>query len=580
MADPALDDFKARLPLVEVVARYVRLTRRGREHAGLCPFHKEKTPSFNVVGDKGFYHCFGCGAHGNAIDFVMAIEGLPFAEALQRVADLTGIAPPERAAPSAPRPDPGLIEANAAAARLFSSWLWGEAGGEARAYLRRRGLGRRAADRFALGYAPDGNALTAALRREGFAADLAVEAGLLARSDDGAAYDRFRHRLMFPIHDPRGRVVGFGGRALGEARAKYLNSPETPLFQKGRLLYGQTRAAEAVRAKNRLVLVEGYMDVVGLSQAGIEGAVAPLGTSVTEEQLARLWRHDDAPVVCLDGDKAGTAAALRLARRALPLMQGGRTLRFVVLPEGEDPDSLVRLEGSRAFGARLDAAVPLSAMIVEAETAAVGGVTTPESFADLRRRLLDYANLATDPGLKRGLRDHVFAWLDEHRLGPRRRIKSAGSGHDSGAGLGHSLNRVGNDLITAVLQTPDCLHEFEEELDEIKFESDELEDLKREILTWYAGTQSLDAAALRDHLTSHRCGPLVERLLNRPTTLGSDPQDIVALQQKLIELRRLQALQRDRARLVALYSQGDFSSDEVQYLKRSVDRLQNSNNYQ
>ena len=570
----SLDDFKARLPLVEVVARYVRLTKRGREHVGLCPFHKEKTPSFNVVGDKGFYHCFGCGVHGNAIDFVMAIESLPFAEALLRVADLTGIAPPERTAPSAPKPDPGLAEANAAAVRLFKGWLWGEAGAEARAYLRRRGLGRRAVERFGLGYAPNGDrTLRDALKREGFGEDLAVEAGLLARRDDGKIYDRFRHRLMFPIHDPRGRAVGFGGRALGEARAKYLNTPETPLFQKGRLLYGQNLAADAIRKQDRLVLVEGYMDVVALSEAGIEEAVAPLGTAVTEEQLALLWRHQDEPIVCLDGDKAGFAAALRLARRALPVMRGGQSLRFAVLPEGEDPDSLVRGRGGAAFEGLLGAAVPLSTLIVEAET---GPVTTPEQFAALRRRLLDYANLAADPGLRRGLRDHVFAWLDARRLGPKRSFKSGGGATFGGAGgLERGLKRVGNDLIAGILQAPDCLDVFEEQLDEIEFESTELEDLKREILTWYASAPSLDAADLRDHFTTHRCAPLVERLLERPPTLGSDPQHVATLQQKLTELLRLHALRRERQPFEAISVAEDIFGEGWQAKRRALDRLLN-----
>ncbi len=319
----SLEEFKARLPLIEIVARHVRLTRRGREHLGLCPFHQEKTPSFTVSEAKGFYHCFGCGQHGNAIDFVMALEGLDFGQAISRLAELTGLPAPRRAGNAEPPVDRTLYAVNEAAARWLAGRLESAQGTEAAAYLAKRGLDAATILRFGLGYAPsERTALKRALQAEGYAEPSALEAGLLVQPEDGGpSFDRFRHRVMFPIHDRRGRIVGFGGRALGEARAKYLNTPDTPLFHKGELLYGLALARPAVRERGTVIVAEGYMDVIALAQAGFANAVAPLGTAVTEAQLALLWQQADEPVVCLDGDEAGLRAAHRLIERALPLLE-------------------------------------------------------------------------------------------------------------------------------------------------------------------------------------------------------------------------------------------------------------------
>ncbi|MFP4271261.1 MAG: DNA primase, partial [Alphaproteobacteria bacterium] len=333
-----LADFKARLRVVDIVQRYVRLTRHGPLHKGLCPFHREKTPSFTVTASRGTYHCFGCGAHGNALDFLMAIEGLSFAEAVRRAADLTGLEPPVS---EAHRPETdrkrALSELLEAAARRFRARLDAADGSPVRAYLARRGLSPATIARFELGYAGGGRAaLTEALTATGVAVGDLVDAGLsIVPEDGGAPYDRFRERLMFPIRDGRGRLVGFGGRALADgAKAKYLNSPEGPLFQKRELLYGAPGLDRRV-GRGRVHVVEGYMDVIALAQHGV-AAVAPLGTAMTEAQLERLWRLDDAPLVCLDGDAAGLAAAGRLAERALAVLQPGRSLAFALLPAGED----------------------------------------------------------------------------------------------------------------------------------------------------------------------------------------------------------------------------------------------------
>ena len=400
MADQSaitLEEFKARLPLVDIVARHVRLIRRGREHLGLCPFHQEKTPSFTVSEGKGFYHCFGCGQHGNAIDFVMALEGLDFSQAVQRLAELTGLPAPRRGGEAAPAVDQTLYAANAAATRWFAGRLESASGAAAAAYLAGRGLDQETILRFGLGYAPDDRtALKRALQAEGYPEASLLEAGLLIRPEDGGpSYDRFRQRVIFPIHDRRGRVVGFGGRALGEARAKYLNTADTPLFHKGELLYGLALARPAVRERGTVIVAEGYMDVIALAQAGFANAVAPLGTAVSEAQLALLWQLADEPLVCLDSDEAGLRAAHRLIERALPLLKPGKSLRFALLPAGQDPDSLLRAAGREALARRLDDAAAADRVPVAARARrpqlrharASGGVLAalPRARADDRR---------------------------------------------------------------------------------------------------------------------------------------------------------------------------------------------------
>ncbi|HET6467468.1 MAG TPA: DNA primase [Geminicoccaceae bacterium] len=530
---PSLEEFKARLPVADVVGRHVRLTRRGRQLKGLCPFHKEKTPSFYVYEDDGHYHCFGCGAHGTAIDFVMAVEGLGFADALQRLAELTGLpAPAARAGgggdgPAARERDDGLYRANEAAARWFAGRLRAAgAGAEARAYLERRGVAPATVERFGLGYAPEGrDGLKRALVAEGYGEDLLAEAGLLVRPEDGDgdSFDRFRHRLMFPIHDRRGRVVGFGGRALGEARAKYQNTSETPLFQKGHLLYGLALARQAARERGTVILAEGYMDVIALAQAGFANAVAPLGTAVTEEQLEQLWRLADEPVVCLDGDAAGFAAAGRLADRALPRLRPGRSLRFVILPEGEDPDSLIRRHGGDALADLLQRAVPLSGLLWRRETRDQP-LDTPERRAGLRQRLRALARTAGHDDLRREL-DREFRRLFDERVGrppepgrrgarsPRSLIPQTLTGVGP-ARLAHGVRspaqRSEARLLGFIVGHPELLVEVEEELAALELSDPHLDGMRQEILAWYAHSGHLDPTSLRDHLTRHGLGDLAD----------------------------------------------------------------------
>ena len=406
-----LDDLRSRVGLASVVGRRVKLTRAGRELKGCCPFHNEKTPSFYVNEDKGFYHCFGCGAHGDAIRFVMEQDGLPFMDAVKALAAEVGLSVPEMR-----RDDPeqqkraGLYELMEAAGDWYRRQLQSVGGADARAYLGRRAVAPALQAQFGLGFAPDSrDALSKAMAAK-FATlepQQMLEAGLTGEAES-RRYDRFRGRLMFPIHDPRGRPVGFGGRALGDAEPKYLNSPEGPVFHKGRLLYNYHRAAPAARKAGRLLVVEGYMDVVGLAGAGVLEAVAPLGTALTEEQMQLAWKLVPEPVLAFDGDGAGMRAGLRAATRALPLIGPGRSLAFVMLPKGQDPDDLARTGGKAAIEALLAAPIPLERFLFDREMAAAT-LDTPERRSAFRARLKALAGEIGDPDLRR---DYLGTWLD------------------------------------------------------------------------------------------------------------------------------------------------------------------------
>ncbi|WP_156678973.1 DNA primase [Sphingomonas profundi] len=397
MLSPAfLDEIRTRTSLSGLIGRTVKITKAGREYKACCPFHQEKTPSFYINDDKGFYHCFGCSAHGDAIRFLTEAQGLPFMDAVKELAQAAGLdmpAPDPRAQEKAERAAT-LIDATEAAAVWFREQLDGLSGAEARAYLQRRGVSAALAGAFGLGFAPDSRGrLKEALA--GFGAPMLTEAGLLIQVEEREPYDRFRGRLMIPIRDARGRTIAFGGRILGPGEPKYLNSPETPLFDKGRTLFNLDRAAPASRKADRLFVVEGYMDVIGLASAGVDEAVAPLGTALTEQQMARLWRLIDVPTLCFDGDAAGQKAALRAAERALPVLTVGKSLRFARLPAGQDPDDIVRAGGVAAWDKAVAETVPLVAMLYQGEAAKIDAAS-PEERAGLRQRLNDLAGTCAD----------------------------------------------------------------------------------------------------------------------------------------------------------------------------------------
>ncbi|CAN5463171.1 DNA primase [soil metagenome] len=395
-----LDELRARTLLSALIGRTTKLTKAGREYKGCCPFHQEKTPSFYVNDDKGFYHCFGCSAHGDAIKWMTEQQGLPFMDAVKELAQSAGMEMPAmdpRSAEKAERAK-GLHEAMAEAAAWFTEQLSGIVGAEARAVLEKRGIRADTAKTFGLGFSPDSRGkLKTALKDYGD--PMLVEAGLLIQVEEKEPYDRFRGRLMIPIRDPRGRVIAFGGRVIGDGEPKYLNSPDTPLFDKGRTLYNLDRAAAASRKAGRVLVVEGYMDVIVLAQAGIGEAVAPLGTALTEAQMERLWRLTDVPILCFDGDSAGQKAAIRAAHRALPMLAPGRSLSFVTLPQGQDPDDMVRKSGVASFEALLKTPEALVDRLWASELAAEP-LATPEQRAGLKQRLSELAGGIADPSVR------------------------------------------------------------------------------------------------------------------------------------------------------------------------------------
>jgi DNA primase len=396
------DELRARITLSGLVQRSVKLTRAGREWKGCCPFHEEKTPSFYVNDQKQFYHCFGCGAHGDAISWMVDSQGLQFMDAIKELATMAGM--------EVPAPDPvmaqkaeqraSLIDVTEAAQKFFVESLAGPSGGAAREYLARRGFSPQVMAEFGFGWAPDDRqALPKALQQ--FGEDMLEGAGMRASNDQGERYDRFRGRVMLPIQDARGRVIAFGGRILDkrDGVAKYLNSPDTDLFDKGRTLYNLHRAAPAARQSGRVVVVEGYMDVIALANAGIADAVAPLGTALTEMQLEMLWRMVEVPILCFDGDAAGQRAAMRAIARALPMLAPMRSLGIVRLPAGLDPDDLIKAQGKAAMEKLLAAPSSLIDTLWEFERDAQP-LATPEAKAGLKARLMAHVETIADPEIK------------------------------------------------------------------------------------------------------------------------------------------------------------------------------------
>jgi len=404
--DSFIEELLGRVDIVEVIERRIPLKKAGREYQARCPFHDEKSPSFTVSPQKQFYHCFGCGAHGSAIGFMMNYEGLEFVDAVEELARMAGLTVPRDTSTAPQRPAAGLYDLLDEAGSWYQSQL--KQSPQAIEYLKQRGLSGEVAARFGVGYAPAGwDDLIRQLGTDDHRLKLLQRAGMLSQGK-GGAYDKFRDRIMFPIHDRRGRIIAFGGRALGDDGPKYLNSPETELFHKGRELYGLYLARKSQAKLERILVVEGYMDVVALAQFGFENCVATLGTATTGDHAELLFRAADEAVYCFDGDQAGRKAAWRALEATLPRLREGRQARFLFLPEGEDPDSLVRRRGREAFEALLADAQPLSEYFFSHFTAMVdlGSI-------DGRARLVGLAKPYLDQVPQGVFRDMMVARLEE-----------------------------------------------------------------------------------------------------------------------------------------------------------------------
>jgi DNA primase len=512
-----LDELRARVHLVDVISRRVKLIRKGREFQGLCPFHNEKTPSFAVVEDKGFFHCFGCGAHGDVISFVMRMENLGFPQAVERLAQEAGL--------EVPRPSPeerkkaerysslaGLLDA---ACVFYEEQLKAPAGREGLDYFRRRGLDETTIARFRLGYAPVGNPLRAALLRTGNSEAMLLEAGLLGRNEErGESYDYFRNRVIFPIADARGRVVAFGGRVLGDDKPKYLNSRDSDLFHKGRMLYGLAHARRTAQETGQLLVVEGYMDVIALHQAGFGFAVAPLGTALTEAQIEEMWRLVDEPILCFDGDEAGARAAGRAVERVLPILKPGKSLRFVSLPAGQDPDSLVRGEGPPALRDLLARARPLVELVWEMEA---GGRAhdTPERRAGLQKRLQAIADRVADERVRKSygamLRERYWQQFGPKRARGNAPARPAAEMRAPGD-VGVLALRQRQGMIAALVNHPSLMDELGEQIGTLPSFGGDLDKLRQEIIKTWA--PDIDSEELKSQLKALGYGGTLERILS------------------------------------------------------------------
>jgi DNA primase len=492
-----LDELRTRTPLAAVIGRRVRLTRSGKQWKGCCPFHGEKTPSFYVYDYH--YHCFGCGAHGDAIGFVMQSQGAGFMDAVEQLAAEAGLAVPKPTpeAAEAERRRHDLASVLETAQTAYQRRLFLPEGRAALDYLRGRGLTDETIRQFGLGWSGEGRGgLIAELRREGIELELMRAGGLLRTAEDGTpSGELFYNRVMFPIRDRRGRAISFGGRTLGDGQPKYLNGPETDLFSKRRNLYALDRARAGRDAT--IVVVEGYMDVIALHQAGFGGAVAPLGTALTEDQLAELWRLTPAPVLCFDGDAAGARAAARGAELALPLLAPDRTLRIATLPPGEDPDTLVRRHGAAALQAALDAARPLADALYDLLREG-GGETTPEQRAAFRARLEAAARLIPDRALSAEYRNTLLG-----RYFAARAVRGKPASVRPVARPLPTADRSGTErvrVLTAILlHHPNLVHDVEHAYGALRLPAP-LDRLRDALIDWARAADTLDSAALMSHL--------------------------------------------------------------------------------
>jgi DNA primase len=611
---PFLDEIRARVPLSQLVGRRVQLKQRARDDWwGLSPFASEKTASFHVRDDKGFFHCFSTGEHGDHFSWLMQVEGQSFPEAVEILAGMAGMevpkASPEERRREEKRKDLGEVVAFAAV--WYAEQLEASAGRAARDYLAGRGLEAQTVAAFQLGFAPDDrDALAAAAKAAGIDMPQLLEAGLYRKPDDGRApYPLFRNRIMFPINDRRGRPIAFGGRFMGDAKAigvgKYINSPETPLFDKSRTLYNLDRAREPARQGETLLVVEGYMDVIALWQAGFVAAVAPLGTAVTEAQIAELWRHADEPVLCLDGDVPGQKAAIRAAERALPGLQPGKSLRLAFLPAGEDPDSLVaRASGVRDFRDLVGTARPLADFLFETEIVGLR-LDTPERRAKLEADLFRLAGGIKDDMVRReyqrGFRDMLF---DLHRKHSRAKLKTArrqairehragrrdeprGPSAETPFGrqrLDSSARRLvrrRQEIVLAILVNhPTLIEEFDEILDLFVFDPD-LDKLRAALQNLALAGHALDLEGLTHHLISSGAdGPLHDvttpaiYALAPQARPGADVSEARILLEHVLLIRQQDVLMgeyRTAGRDPDGVSDGDARDARLGALRRTVD---------
>jgi len=517
-SDAFLENLKSRADIADIINRYVPLQKKGREYVACCPFHKEKTPSFTVNSEKGFYHCFGCGVHGSVFDFIMKSENANFPEAVEKVADFLGIPIPRQELTVAEKEhlslQDELLKIHEAAAVFFEQKLQTSLGQQARDYLKNRSVHAHTQRKFRLGFSVlEKDGLYQHLKQAKFSSEGIQASGLIIFPDEGSRspYDKFRGRLMFPILNEKNYVIAFGGRILDAGEPKYLNSPETPIFRKGFELYHLNGAKEAPAKKDPWVIVEGYMDVITLVQAGYESVVAPLGTALTEHQIAKIWRFYETPVLCFDGDKAGKTASIRAARRALPFLKPGCSLSFSFLPEGQDPDSFILFKGLDAFRQLLSShTVPLVDVLWDHITSQ-GSLKTPEEKAMLKNRIGEIVSEIQDTTIKgfyrRDLENKFFQSQRSSFFKKQAPLKDPKLWQTKTEAF--VKERV---LLALLITYPSLIETFEESLVFIEFKDPALGDLKKSLLDYYYMNSPLEKSCLGNYLRQHGYSKALTRI--------------------------------------------------------------------
>ena len=574
-----LEELRDKVPLSTVIGRKVKLTRRGHEYTGLCPFHHEKTPSFTINDAKGFYHCFGCGAHGDIIKYLMDAEKMPFMEAVEHLAGMAGMKVPESSpaqlAQEKRRGD--LTAIMEEACRFFQTQLFSMGGERGKNYLIRRGISGQVAKQFRLGYAPSGSALTAHFQAKGFDIKECMNLGLVARNTKtGQLHDYFYDRVMFPILDRRKRVIGFGGRMMEKGEPKYLNSPETALFHKGEQLYALPNAIETIRQKNEVILVEGYMDVIALHSAGFTNAVAPLGTALTEQQIKILWQSCDEPLICFDGDGAGRKASVRALNRALPILTPGKSLRFVFLPDPFDPDDMIRKKSPEAFAQLIKEARSFADVLWDTLTMA-HPVDTPERMAKFEKDVRDTVALIQDTTVRgyyqKDFKDRLWKLTHGSKKG---RVRLAGRRilpiHSPTPGLAEARM-----LLAYVLCYPQAAEPFIEDIATTRLPDKILNDALQEMAALI-----LDMPEITSETVINSIQPDIMRLLSAEIEMlkRSDRETGEVSREigRMLQQSRIQAIQTEIAQETERYLANPDPGvwENIKALKKEIEKLSES----
>ena len=566
-----LDEIKERVSVSSIVGRKVKLTPKGREFLGLCPFHNEKTPSFTVNDEKGFYHCFGCGAHGNVINFLTDCEKMPFIEAVEHLASLAGLKMPESnyQNPAIDNRYKMLSEIMEKACLFFQKHLFSEAGSQAREYLKSRGITGTIAKQFRLGYAPSGSKLVEFFKEQNVNFALLKELGLIAPNNGREGFhDYFYDRVMFPILDKRRRVIGFGGRLMHKGEPKYLNSPDTALFHKGEQLYALPNALETIRKSNSALIVEGYMDVIALHSAGFTSAVAPLGTAFTENQLQLLWKECDEPIICFDGDRAGRKASSRALMRSLPLLSAGKSLQFIFLPDPFDPDDMIRKKSPEAFQEAINNAKSLFYafwnMLLENRS-----VDTPERKAKLEQEATELIEKIKDERIRsyylKAIKKELWQLEKEKKKKPL-------SFNDAQSILKPQKNSIeGRMLLSYLLCYPSIAQNFIEEIASVNLHEPMLQNIKEKLLEKLFENPDIKQEELEQGVFDDFNGlklPEIEMLKKADKTHEEITQDIL----NWLHIYQIRSLEEECQDKVEEYNQtGDETVwKEIQQIKQEL----------